>query len=108
MLMRLWNDEAGFIVSSELILIATLVVIGMIGGLSTVRDQVVGELNDVAGALGDVNQSYSFSGVSAHSGSTSGSVFSDLADFCEGANGANNQTATAFALCTTTVVSAGE
>ena len=30
LVMRLWHDEAGFVVSTELILIATIVVIGLI------------------------------------------------------------------------------
>jgi Flp pilus assembly pilin Flp len=58
-LLRLVRDEAGFVVSAELVLVATIVVIGMITGLSTVRDQVVTELADVADAVSAVNQSYS-------------------------------------------------
>ena len=34
-------DETGFIVSSELILIATILVIAMVVGLQTVRDGVL-------------------------------------------------------------------
>ena len=51
MLNRFWSDEAGFIVSTELILIATILVIGMLVGLVSVRDQVVQELADVAEAI---------------------------------------------------------
>ncbi len=80
---KLWNDEAGFVVSSELVLIATILVIGMITGLVTVRDQVVQELADVAGAISDVDQSYAYTGVSAHNASTSGSDFVDLLDNCD-------------------------
>ena len=57
-LQQLWNDERGAIFSMELILIATLVVIGIIVGLATLRDSVVGELGDTAAAVGQVNQSY--------------------------------------------------
>src|SRR5207253_2487075 len=67
MLQRLWSDEAGFIVSSELVLIASIAVIGLIAGLTTVRDQVVSELADVANAIGNLNQSYSYSGLTGHS-----------------------------------------
>ena len=83
LIQRLWNDEAGFVVSSELILIATLLVIGMLVGLATVRDSVIQELGDVANAIGLVNQSYSFSGITGHNSSTSGSIFTDAADQCE-------------------------
>lgn len=85
MLRKLWSDEAGFIVSSELVLIATVLVIGMLAGLTTIRDQVVQELADVADAISEINQSYSFNGVTGHSASTAGSVFLDLRDFCEAA-----------------------
>jgi len=80
---RLWKDEAGFVVSSELVLVATILVIGMTVGLTTVRDQVVQELADVAGAISDVNQSYSYSGVKGHTSRTAGSDFTDLEDFCD-------------------------
>ena len=84
-IIRLWNDEAGFVVSSELVLVATILVIGMVVGLTTVRDQVVQELADVAGAISDVNQSYSYTAVRGHTSYTAGSDFFDKVDFCDGA-----------------------
>jgi ABC-type dipeptide/oligopeptide/nickel transport system permease subunit len=91
LLHRLWNDEAGFIVSAELILIATVLVIGMLVGLATVRDNIVMELADVADAFSEIVQSYSFSGITGHSSSTAGSLFIDQPDFCEtGAAGAGS------------------
>lgn len=82
-LSRLWADEAGFVVSSELILIATIIVIGLITGLTTVRDQVNTELADVADAISEINQSYSYGAIVAHCSSTAGSVFTDRNDFCD-------------------------
>lgn len=83
MLTKFWNDEAGFVVSSELVLIGTILVLGVVVGLATVRDQVVQELGDLALAISNINQSYSFSGVTGHTSSTAGSVFVDLTDFCD-------------------------
>jgi hypothetical protein len=83
--MQLWRDDLGFVVSSELILIATILVIGMIVGLATVRDQVVQELGDVGLAIGQINQSYSWSAITGHSSSVAGSAFTDLPDFCDNA-----------------------
>ena len=80
---RFWSDEAGFIVSAELVLIATVLVIGMLVGLVTIRDQVVQELADVADAFSEVDQSYSFSAVTGHSSSTAGTIFDDASDFCD-------------------------
>ncbi|MFP6657193.1 MAG: hypothetical protein VB853_03365 [Pirellulales bacterium] len=83
-LMRFWNDDVGVVVSAELVLIATILVIGMIVGLTTVRDQVVQELGDVASAIASINQSYSFSGATGHHSSTAGSDYRDLSDDCDG------------------------
>ena len=97
MLRQLLNDEAGFVISAELILVATLLVIGLLVGLSEVQHAVVQELNDVADAIGNVNQRYSYSGFSAFkTGSdkvksyTRGSMFIDSVDDCD-----NNQCAIA-------------
>lgn len=90
MLRTLLNDEAGFIVSAELVLIATILVIGLIVGLSQVQHAVVEELTDVAHAIGSLNQSYSFDGFSAEKAGVStiksqtvGSKFQDAADTCD-------------------------
>lgn len=83
-------DEAGFIVSAELVLIATLLVIGLVVGLSEIQHAVVQELNDVAEAFGSLNQSFSFSGFTAFKSNGSlksffpGSSFHDHRDDCDG------------------------
>lgn len=78
----LWADETGFIVTSELVLISTVGIIGLTAGLACLRDSVVGELNDVADAVGSLNQSYCYTGFSAASqrcckSRTFGSCFTD-------------------------------
>ncbi|MCE9605095.1 MAG: hypothetical protein K8U03_09375 [Planctomycetia bacterium] len=83
MLKRLWSEEVGAIVSAEIMLVATILVIGVIVGLKSVRDSVVTELADVAQAIGNVNQTYSYSGVSGHHTFTAGAQFTDNADFCD-------------------------
>ena len=87
MLLKLWMDEEGFVVSAELTLIATVLVIGMVVGRVTIRDHVVQELGDVAAAFGGLNQSLSFSGVTGHTSGTAGSCFWDTQDFCDGLYG---------------------
>ena len=54
-------------------------------GLAAVRDSVVTELADVAQALANINQSFSFSGTSGHHAFSAGggSSFHDNADFCD-------------------------
>ena len=80
---RLWADEAGFVISAELVLVATILVIGMVVGLVTVRDAVVQELADVAGAIGNVSQSYEYTQVTGHTSATAGSHFQDELDYCD-------------------------
>jgi hypothetical protein len=81
--LRLWKDDSGFIVSSELILLATVVVIGLISGMATVRDQTLMELGDVADAVSELNQSYSYAAITAHGASVAGGAFLDAGDFCD-------------------------
>ena len=83
MFRKLWNDECGAILSSELVLIATILVIGMIVGLTSVRDAVVTELADVAGAIAMIDQSYSYGAIDGHHSFTDGSWFTDAPDFCD-------------------------
>ena len=90
-LRTLWHDEVGFIVSAELVLVATLLVVGLVVGLSEVQHAIVSELNDVADAIGSLNQGFRFSGLSAKKSSgcgsfMSGSSFTDMVDTCD-----NNQ-----------------
>lgn len=56
------NDESGFIVSAELMLIITMMFCCAAVGWSAVRDALVNELNDLSHAIGAVSQSYNVTG----------------------------------------------
>lgn len=86
MLKEFWMDEAGVIISSELVLILTILVIGMVAGLSALQTSVVQELGDVAAAFGALSQSYSYGGVTSCCATTDGSFFDDLGDQCDAAD----------------------
>ena len=96
---RFCQDENGFVISTELIFIATIVVIGMVTGLVTVRDQVGLELADVADAVSELDQSFSFAAVTATVGSVAGSTFSDQPDFCEQVGAGADQNGAAGTQC---------
>ena len=81
---QLINDEAGFIVSAELVLISSIAVLAMIVGLSEVANNVNQELEDVGSAFSSINQTYNLCEVSGHKGELSGSNFRDCPDFCSG------------------------
>lgn len=82
-LTQLKNDENGFIISAELVLVATIAVLSMIVGLSEVANGINQELEDVASAFGAVNQSYYHNGFDGHQGQSYGSVYNDGSDYCD-------------------------
>lgn len=79
-LAQLINDEAGFIVSAELVLVATIGVLALTVGLTEVAFNVNNELEDVGSAFGSVNQTYQYNGTCGTKGHVSGSVFWDRQD----------------------------
>lgn len=82
-LCALKNDEAGFIISAELVLVATICVIGMVVGLTEISYGVNQELEDVGSAVGSVNQSFYYSGVTGYKGRIVGSLYGDEYDTCD-------------------------
>ncbi|WP_025563339.1 hypothetical protein [Psychromonas sp. SP041] len=76
------KKEAGFVMTSELLLLSTTIVIGLVVGLTTMRDAVTAEMEDVAEAIGSLDQSYAFDGLINGEGTAeiSGSGFIDAVD----------------------------
>ncbi len=81
----LLRDENGFVVSAELVIVATIAVLSMAVGLSEISFSVNNELEDVGSAVGTMNQSFYANGIqSVGKSGTSGSGFVDRADDCDG------------------------
>jgi Flp pilus assembly pilin Flp len=57
LLNRVWREDEG-VLTFEWILLITVLTIGIVGGLSAVRDAVITELGDVAEAVISLDQSY--------------------------------------------------
>lgn len=72
-----WNDDSGALLTVEWVFMATILVIGLVVGLKTVQAAVQNEMEEVAGAIGALSQSYSFGGSSGCCASISGSRFTD-------------------------------
>ena len=53
-------DERAAILSIEMILVATIVVIGLIVGVSSLRDSIVQEMGDAAAGVAALDHSYEF------------------------------------------------
>jgi len=88
MVKTLWNDETGVVISAEIVLVLTIVVLGIIVGLSEVAVAVNTELNDLSNAFGALNQSYSFTGFKAvgnykTKSFVAGSAYTDSVDDCD-------------------------
>jgi len=83
MFTRLWNDETGSILSIEIILVGTVLGIGVITGLTSLRDAIITELADVGAAVSWLDQSYVYSGSTSHSSATAGTRHVDLRDYCD-------------------------
>jgi len=88
MLKTLWNDEAGVILSAELVLIGTILVLGMIVGLVELQHSIVSELSDLASAFGNLDQSYTVSGLGSvkpggFKGRVYGASYTDAPDACD-------------------------
>lgn len=54
---RIWNEDEG-VLTFEWILLITVIIIGIVGGLSGVRDAVVDELGDLGEAALHIDQSW--------------------------------------------------
>ncbi|MBQ2820938.1 MAG: hypothetical protein IJF17_05060 [Thermoguttaceae bacterium] len=57
MMNRIWNDESG-VLTFEWILLITLLVIGIVGGLAVIRDAYIIEAAETAEAMIALNQGY--------------------------------------------------
>ncbi len=86
---KLFNDEAGFVVSAELVLVLTIAVLGMVVGLASVRDSITAELVDLSNAFGAADQSYNVVGLSKNIAAgldharVAGFGFNDDGDDCD-------------------------
>ena len=86
----LWIDQAGFIVSAEMVLISTVGAVGIGTGLVCLRDAVNRELTDVACALTALDQSYCYTGFRSYQdpcrlrikAQTAGSSFPAIREVC--------------------------
>lgn len=81
---KLLADEAGVVLSSEIALVGTVGVLGMVVGLEAVTSSVNSELNDLASAFGAIDQSYNYRSIAkvGHAW-VKGSGFNDRGDYCD-------------------------
>lgn len=80
------RKQGGFIMTTELVLLTSVMVVGMVVGLVSMRDSVNAEMEDVAEAIGALDQSYSFDGIQnvQETAFIDGSKFTDSQDLNAG------------------------
>lgn len=76
------RNQGGFIVTIELLVLATVLVLGLIVGWTSLRDSVLAELSDLSESIGALDQSYTILGVqnNAMTAETLGSAWKDGQD----------------------------
>ena len=104
MLKRLWLDDQGAILSMEIILIATILVLGMIVGLTSLRDAVISEMADVGAAIAALDQSYIYGGAAGHHAVVYGTEFDDELDTCDDAHTQDPPNSRCVLLCQTDLI----
>ena len=55
---QLWNDEAGFVITTELLLVAVVLVIGIVAGISALRTAMLGELSELGTSISNIDNSF--------------------------------------------------
>ena len=59
---NLWNDSSGLVITAEIVIVATVAILGVIVGLSNLQTGVLHELSDIGNAFDNLSQSYSYQG----------------------------------------------
>jgi hypothetical protein len=77
LMVRLWNDDAGYLLSAESVFLFTIVVLGLLTGWVAIRNSVVSELTEVSNAISSLDQAYSYSGLINCNSFTNGSSMTD-------------------------------
>ena len=62
MLRRLWADDRGSVISTELVLVIAILIFGIIPGLVALRNSVIAALGTIGNTLTELVPSFTFSG----------------------------------------------
>lgn len=80
---KLWSDDAGAIIAAEYLFVVTILVIGTIVGLASVREAINTELTEVGNALLALSQGFTISGIQGPNGSVDGSQAIDTPSYIQ-------------------------
>jgi hypothetical protein len=77
LMLKLWKDDCGALLSTEWIFVCVIIVLGSITGMVLMRNAVISELVEFGQAVEALNVGYSFSGQINCESSTGGSAAID-------------------------------
>ncbi|HEV3078867.1 MAG TPA: hypothetical protein VGY66_03785, partial [Gemmataceae bacterium] len=77
LLANCWKDDNGALIAMEFLFVATVLVIGIVVGLTAVRNAVNAELTELANAILALSQGFTISGQSGCGASVDGSAAID-------------------------------
>jgi Flp pilus assembly pilin Flp len=70
---KLWADDSGVLTALEFLLIASILTLGLIVGLTALRNAIVTEFEELANAILALSQGFSVGGLSGGAASVDGS-----------------------------------
>jgi Flp pilus assembly pilin Flp len=77
LILKWWHDDNGAVIASEYLFLATIMVVGIIVGLTNVRDAVRTEMTELANSYLALSQGYAVAGQVGCCASTDGSMAID-------------------------------
>ncbi|MGF1579541.1 MAG: branched-chain amino acid aminotransferase [Gemmataceae bacterium] len=80
-LFRLWNDDQGALITAEYLFVSVILVIGLVVGLTNVRNAINAELTELGNAFLALSQGYSITGAAGPGGSIDGTTVIDTPGF---------------------------
>ena len=74
LLKKLWKDEDGALIATEYLLLGSVVTVGSVTGLASVRDSVNAEYQDYGNQIHEVRQAYAVPAKKGAAGSAGGAT----------------------------------
>jgi len=80
------KQSKGFVLTAELILLVTILILGSVIGMVSMRDSLNAEMDDVSEAIGALDQGYEFDGIvnDQATATIAGSTWDDAIDTLAG------------------------
>ena len=97
LLRRMWADDRGSVVSTELVLVIGILIFGIIPGLVALRNSVNAALGTIGNTLTDLVPSFTFSGFAIGGGQGAGKTIAQVQGYQVDASTINRLTASQLA-----------